>query len=1100
MYQNHACCTNASNATAIFSNETATCGDILDSYKDSSCCYANLSKPAVMVLPTAEPTSAPSAEPTSAPSDEPTSQPTPQGTMYGDGIYDSCGTQVSTCQYADRRSSESSPISQNFVKKQMSSDTKRMQNLVLSIVDEPGLDACVPKSVQHVPTVIIGGNAKIESYVRSACFENIESVPSTENCMLSDDTQQRDLYTVICGSHQVSINSTSTFDTLKTLQVAIAHMNAIKAAFDAGHEQVLILESDADMALVPHWGNAGLDAALDSIPEDYHILRLFEFNRDVSEMNSDKVARPFSIDRVHRTPIGLQPVWGAVAYMVSRSGMRYLLDRWRVTDTSMQFLNNDDWSFCRRYMYTSECLLFMGPKVFQSTRSLFGHQMSPETRRGSERKGDHEELDWMNEASSIDILSSYNMTQAVPIWHRSTIFPQSVLPIPEGTCCDWPTDESACGVTELGESMCIAPASAWCSLSKENCQQCKAMWCDDRPSSPPPNPQPLPLQSSIDEESVSLLSTARYAEMHSTFPIAVMYRDCEPDLLQSTLHSLLKVRGVSANSVTVVRTSAELCLVQTCDDIAGIVGVKVADSLEAFEQQLSAPALVVAENGLSFSPDAMEFFLAAAPAVEHDPTLWTASASNPNARPCHIGDNLKVQRTSAFPGLAWLLMRTIWEGHSGSLQGEPPLEWRRGREALFPEVPRVSNLNSIHNQDAALRWPSSIKLSHEMLLSNYEANLQGRILQSKNVTHVSRVGEVPLEAAYQVVLWYEQEQGEQATDLARHFGLWKDDIMQGAHYGVHDLVWHGTRVLLVNSLDSGLSQELLPSKPLHLEVLSATEAAASKLPSAPCDVKQCRWTMIAGDSNLRHITENWMGSMTMQKEGIARNAQREGKYLNAECEDRWAGNEWVMSNEEECHIITQRFMTSQDGISQLLADVHDSSYCGTRLVDPLRADERRPTLPDVIWFGHGLWDLPLSGASVPDSTCDDRFGKIVAGLQHWQAGGTTKVVWQTNFRIKGHRTITNEYLKWDIGCQRQVAQEHGIALFDAASLFEEMQQVFDGSESVSGGYHMNSEMALEIASVLDATVQQQADQSQSELQAHLSKELRRIIEVEDQPN
>lgn len=992
-----------------------------------------------------------------------------------------------------RNTARRNTISTNFPKRRLNQDAERMQSLILSIVDESSSLACVPKSVQHLPTMIIGGSAKIESYVRSACFENVESAPSTTNCMEpSDDTcdhsfecNNNDTYAVTCGSRQVRVSSSSTFDTLKTLQVAIAHMNTIQTAYDAGHEQVLILESDADMALVPHWGKAGLDAALNSIPADYHVLRLFEWNRDVSEMNSDEVARPFSIDELHRTSAGLQPVWGAVAYIVSRPGMRYLLDRWSVTDTSMDFRNTDNWSVCKRYMFTSECLLFMGPKVFQTTRSLFGHQMGQVTRRGSERKNDFEILAWMNEASSIDILSSYNFTQAVPVWHRSTIHPSSVLPTAEGTCCDWPTDESACGVTETGESVCTASASPWCSMNEENCNSCEAVWCNNPSSPPPPPPCPNLHPVSISPEKLAILSTTKYAEMHITFPVAVMCRNCKPDLLQSTLRSLLKVRGVSVESVTVVRTKP----VQACDDIASEMGVRVAVSVEdVFEQHHSAPALVVAETGLYFSPDAMEFFLAVAPAVEHDPTLWTASASNHNAQPCHIGNTntLTVHRSSVFPGPAWLLMRTIWEGgHDGSFEEEPPLEWRRGREALFPELPRVSNLHGIYNQDAALRWPSSIKLSHEVLLSNYQASLQARILGPKNVTHVTRAAEVPAEAGHQFVLWYELEQGEQATDLARHFGLWRNDIMQGSHRGVHDLVWQGTRVILANSLEQ--SHSLLPSKPAHLKALPANMAATNKLPALACEVKQCRWTMIAGDSNFRHITESWVGSMTMQKEGIARRAQRRGKYLNAECEDRWAGNEWVLSNDGECHIITQRFMTSQLGISQPLADVRDSSYCGTRLVDPLRADERRPTLPDVIWFGHGLWDLPNSGASVPNITCEDRFANIVAALQHWQTTGLSQVVWQTNFRIEGHHTITNDYLEWDVGCQRKVANKTGITLFDAASLLGETPG------QVSGGYHMNAAMALEIAAVLDATVQRFSGKPQSELQAFLSGEVQGII-------
>ena len=80
-----------------------------------------------------------------------------------------------------------------------------------------------------------------------------------------------------------------------------------------GTSLALILESDADMSLVPHWGVAGLDAALSLVPTDYHVLRLFEWNRDASEMGSDPVPHSFSIDSVMHTPAGLQPVWGAVA-------------------------------------------------------------------------------------------------------------------------------------------------------------------------------------------------------------------------------------------------------------------------------------------------------------------------------------------------------------------------------------------------------------------------------------------------------------------------------------------------------------------------------------------------------------------------------------------------------------------------------------------------------------------------------------------------------------------------------------------------------------------------------------------------------------------
>jgi len=216
--------------------------------------------------------------------------------------------------------------------------------------------------------------------------------------------------------------------------------------------------------------------------------------------------------------------------------------------------------------------------------------------------------------------------------------------------------------------------------------------------------------------------------------------------------------------------------------------------------------------------------------------------------------------------------------------------------------------------------------------------------------------------------------------------------------------------------------------------------------------------------------------------GIERSALHEGVYSDTTCEDRWAGDEWVMSNHKGCHIITNQFVRSQTGIAQQLANLEDSTYCGTHLSDPLHAQEQRPKVPNLIWFAHGLWGLPNSGKSVPRMTCNDRFADVIVELQKIQESRATQVVWQTNYLIEKHPTITNEYLEWEIQCQREVAQENNIPLFDVARLLED--SIYTTSKD---GYHIHSTMLYEISNVLGKTITQFANHSPSELHLVLSK-------------
>ena len=112
-----------------------------------------------------------------------------------------------------------------------------------------------------------------------------------------------------------------------------------------------------------------------------------------------------------------------------------------------------------------------------------------------------------------------------------------------------------------------------------------------------------------------------------------------------------------------------------------------------------ASSVVVLEDDLLFSPDLLEFFAAGAAVLRRDPSLWAVSAWNDNGFKGLVRDTHALRRTQFFPGLGWLLTRSLWEDELRDRW--PATHWdhwmrsqrkhrtSKGREVLFPEVPRA---------------------------------------------------------------------------------------------------------------------------------------------------------------------------------------------------------------------------------------------------------------------------------------------------------------------------------------------------------------------------------------------------------------------------
>ena len=179
-----------------------------------------------------------------------------------------------------------------------------------------------------------------------------------------------------------------------------------------------------------------------------------------------------------------------------------------------------------------------------------------------------------------------------------------------------------------------------------------------------------------------------------------------------------------------------------------------------------APAVIIVEDDLIFSPDFLDFFEAFSPALAIDPTLWLISAWNDNGFESKVSgaaSNLgHVRRTEFFPGLGWLLPKAIWVNElSTTWPGTHWDHWLRSekrhkyREVLYPEVCRSFHAGKIgtfmdshthdlyfadiaYNRDDKWRWRDPVVADglYQIKSENYENYVRDKIKSSKCVNDV----------------------------------------------------------------------------------------------------------------------------------------------------------------------------------------------------------------------------------------------------------------------------------------------------------------------------------------------------------------------------
>jgi alpha-1,3-mannosyl-glycoprotein beta-1,2-N-acetylglucosaminyltransferase len=121
---------------------------------------------------------------------------------------------------------------------------------------------------------------------------------------------------------------------------------------------------------------------------------------------------------------------------------------------------------------------------------------------------------------------------------------------------------------------------------------------------------------------------------------------------------------------------------------------------QLFDGERAAERVIILEDDMEVAPDFFEYFAAMAQLLDADSSLWCASSWNDNGQRRFVSDAGALYRSDFFPGLGWMLTRSLW----AELAPKWPAAWwddwmrlpatRAGRQCVRPEVCRTFNFGA----------------------------------------------------------------------------------------------------------------------------------------------------------------------------------------------------------------------------------------------------------------------------------------------------------------------------------------------------------------------------------------------------------------------
>ncbi|KAK8465576.1 hypothetical protein PHAVU_009G115600 [Phaseolus vulgaris] len=213
--------------------------------------------------------------------------------------------------------------------------------------------------------------------------------------------------------------------------------------------------------------------------------------------------------------------------------------------------------------------------------------------------------------------------------------------------------------------------------------------------------------------------------------------------------------------------------------------------------------VIILEDDMDIAPDFFDYFEAAATLLDKDKSIMAVSSWNDNGQKQFVHDSYELYRSDFFPGLGWMLVRSIWDELSPKWPKAYWDDWLRlkenhkGRQFIRPEVCRTYNfgehgssfglffkkyLEPIKLNDVKVNW-RSMDLSY-LLEDRYSMHFANTVKKATPVYGADMVLK-----AYNIdgdvrIKYKDQSDFE---NIARQFGIfeeWKDGVPRTAYKGV----------------------------------------------------------------------------------------------------------------------------------------------------------------------------------------------------------------------------------------------------------------------------------------------------------------------------
>ena len=230
---------------------------------------------------------------------------------------------------------------------------------------------------------------------------------------------------------------------------------------------------------------------------------------------------------------------------------------------------------------------------------------------------------------------------------------------------------------------------------------------------------------------------------------------------------------------------------------------------------LGYDAVIIVEDDLEIAPDFFEYFTATRWLLDKDPTIWCVSAWNDNGKEGFVKGNDVLYRSDFFPGLGWMLTRSVWN----ELRPKWPKafwdDWMRHpdqhqqRSCIRPEISRTETFGKVGVSNGQFFeqhlkfikanknfYPFTKQDLSYLMKKNYDENFIETVYKCPLVSADYLMSGHVVPAPFVRVQY---ENTHTFTTIAQKFGIMHDlkaGIPRTAYRGVVTFMFKGIRVYL----------------------------------------------------------------------------------------------------------------------------------------------------------------------------------------------------------------------------------------------------------------------------------------------------------------